>query len=292
MYKCPECNEPFGVSNFHTESLCRKCGYVVTILEGKVPGLVKDKVALEKEILEAKSAGKANWYEEPQAPQWHGPYRHHIKKRVNYVEHILEEYSKKINRPLIGLDLGCGDGGNLWWLSKYFSKMFGSDYNITRLSRASLVPDVEQIFMADILNYPVVDNYFDIIFFNHVLEHIPDAERAMQEVHRILKPDGLLVLGVPNEGAFFGQLAYRLQPSSLATTDHVHFFTSKSLTSLCLKSDFKVIEEKALGWGIPHWSLDSRVRGWKFLDDAFEFFGKLFLPNQASSLYFILQKNN
>ena len=69
--------------------------------------------------------------------------------------------------------------------------------------------------MADICDYPAEDDCFDVIFFNHVLEHIPDDVAALREVRRILKPGGLLVLGVPNEGAAFWQLAYRLQPKTM-----------------------------------------------------------------------------
>ncbi len=45
------------------------------------------------------------------------------------------------------------------------------------------------------INYP--DNTFDIILCNHVLEHVPDDRRAMRELRRVLKPDGLAILQVP-----------------------------------------------------------------------------------------------
>ena len=43
---------------------------------------------------------------------------------------------------------------------------------------------------ADICNLPFEDNAFDIVFCNHVLEHISDDTRAMQELYRVLKPKG------------------------------------------------------------------------------------------------------
>src|ERR1019366_9596147 len=89
------------------------------------------------------------------------------------------------------------------------------------------------LFMADICNYPADDDSFDVIYFNHVLEHIPDDVAALREVGRILKPGGLLILGVPNEGAAFWQLAYRLQPNIRATTDHQHFYTADSVAAQC-----------------------------------------------------------
>ena len=52
---------------------------------------------------------------------------------------------------------------------------------------------------ADICNLPFEDNQFDYILCNHVLEHIPDDFKAMQEIYRVLKPDGTAILQIPLE---------------------------------------------------------------------------------------------
>jgi cell fate regulator YaaT (PSP1 superfamily) len=43
---------------------------------------------------------------------------------------------------------------------------------------------------ADICDLPFEDNQYDVILCNHVLEHIPDDTKAMQELYRVLKPGG------------------------------------------------------------------------------------------------------
>lgn len=50
---------------------------------------------------------------------------------------------------------------------------------------------------ADICNLPFEDASFDWILCNHVLEHIPDDTKAMQELFRVLKPGGKALLQVP-----------------------------------------------------------------------------------------------
>lgn len=50
---------------------------------------------------------------------------------------------------------------------------------------------------ADICNLPFENNSFDVILCNHVLEHIPDDKKAMQELYRILKPKGWAIIQVP-----------------------------------------------------------------------------------------------
>jgi 2-polyprenyl-3-methyl-5-hydroxy-6-metoxy-1,4-benzoquinol methylase len=43
------------------------------------------------------------------------------------------------------------------------------------------------------------DNQYDVILCNHVLEHIPDDTKAMQELYRVLKPGGMAILQIPQE---------------------------------------------------------------------------------------------
>lgn len=52
-------------------------------------------------------------------------------------------------------------------------------------------------YKADLLKLPFEDNFYDFVFASHVLEHIKDDERALSEIRRILKPNGIAVLPVP-----------------------------------------------------------------------------------------------
>src|SRR5690606_30324446 len=52
---------------------------------------------------------------------------------------------------------------------------------------------------ADICNLPFDDNSFDFILCNHVLEHIPDDEKAMRELYRILKSGGTGIFQIPQD---------------------------------------------------------------------------------------------
>ena len=52
---------------------------------------------------------------------------------------------------------------------------------------------------ADICNLPFDENSFDVVFCNHVLEHITDDTKAMQELYRVLKPGGMGVFQIPQD---------------------------------------------------------------------------------------------
>ena len=282
ILRCPACHTSLANS---VEHACGSCGFKITVIN-KIPLLVRDRIAIESQIDKAHSDGLGDWYESPQADIWQGPYRHHMRKRRAYLDRVLGAHG----RFQSGLDLGCGDGVNLKWLSVYVETIYGSDYNLLRLGRAAHFHPTATVFMADVTDYPAKEASFDLIFFNHVLEHIPDDDKALSEVFRILKPGGLLILGIPNEGAFFWQLAYTLQPSVRRATDHIHFYTSQSIRAKCINAGFKIREVYPVGWGVPHWGLDQKIRGNKWIDDLLETTGRAFLPSQATSLFIIAER--
>lgn len=76
---------------------------------------------------------------------------------------------------------------------KRFRKLGHLDYTTTDLN--SPLADVK----ADICALPFEDNSFDIILCNHVLEHIPDDQKAMKELFRVMKPGGWGVFQVPQD---------------------------------------------------------------------------------------------
>ena len=74
-----------------------------------------------------------------------------------------------------------------------FKKIKNLEYVTTDLN--SPLADVK----ADICNLPFKDNEFDFIFCNHVLEHIPDDTKAMQELYRVLAPGGTGIFQIPQD---------------------------------------------------------------------------------------------
>lgn len=76
---------------------------------------------------------------------------------------------------------------------KRFRNQKNLDYTTTDLF--SPLADVK----ADICNLPFDDNLYDVILCNHVLEHIPDDTKAMQELYRVLKPGGMGIFQIPQD---------------------------------------------------------------------------------------------
>ena len=76
---------------------------------------------------------------------------------------------------------------------KRFKKLNNLDYTSTDL--LSPIADVK----ADICDLPFKDNSYDVILCNHVLEHIPDDTKAMQELSRVMKPNGWGIFQIPQD---------------------------------------------------------------------------------------------
>lgn len=78
-----------------------------------------------------------------------------------------------------------------------FIKLFRNQQNLDYLTTDlhSPLADVK----ADILDLPFDDNSFDIVFCNHVLEHIIDDQKAMSELYRVIKKGGFGIFQVPQD---------------------------------------------------------------------------------------------
>lgn len=74
-----------------------------------------------------------------------------------------------------------------------FRKQQNLEYTTSDLE--SPIADVK----ADICDLPFEDNSFDVVFCNHVLEHIPNDTKAMQELYRVMKAGGFGIFQIPQD---------------------------------------------------------------------------------------------
>ena len=293
FFRCVVCDATQLVIG-EAEWSCSECSTIYPVERG-IPLLVRDSRSHLERLARA-AEENPEWYVVEHPAEEESPWRHHLRKRRLFVESVLRNYLNGHDGRVADelLDLACGDGQNLAFLSQFTSDLYGCDYNPVRLARAesNRSTSVEPtLFLGDVLDMPVGDSSFEIVFFNHGLEHIAEDERALANLYRILAPGGLLILGTPNEGAWWWRLAYKLEPEIRRSTDHVQFYTSASLVEKMTGQGFRIIQTEHMGWGPPHWKLDYFVRRYKLVDDFFEFVGRRLFKKQASSLYVIATKD-
>jgi SAM-dependent methyltransferase len=78
-----------------------------------------------------------------------------------------------------------------------FHKRFKKQQNLNYLTGDLVSPIADLHF--DLHSIPLEDNRFDVVFCNHVLEHVDDALQCMKELHRVMKPGGWGIMQVPQD---------------------------------------------------------------------------------------------
>ena len=92
------------------------------------------------------------------------------------------------------LDVGCGEGRHTVFFSGEGNAVHGLDVGDYRLPQFSSF----HFRLYDGITFPYPDNTFDCVASFEVLEHVEDDTRMVQEMRRVLKPDGRIFLGTPN----------------------------------------------------------------------------------------------
>ena len=78
-----------------------------------------------------------------------------------------------------------------------FHKKFKNQKNLNYLTGDLVSPIADMHF--DLHSIPLEDNKFDVIFCNHVMEHVDDALKCMSELHRVMRPGGWGIMQVPQD---------------------------------------------------------------------------------------------
>ncbi len=119
------------------------------------------------------------------------------------VEELLKKSGKTGRKSKVKvIELGCGEGYSTQRLAKMFGKkadIMASEYVDELVPKAKkLNPNVE-VIQESVYELKHKDETFDVIFLLEVMEHLDYPDTALEEISRVLKKDGVLILGVPRE---------------------------------------------------------------------------------------------
>ena len=147
----------------------------------------------------------------------------HISKKT--LKKIIQEINDK---SLLGLNIGSG-------ITNYSTQIINFD--------SQQFANVQVV--GDLFSLPFRDNTFDYVFSIYVLEHVPNPELAIKEMHRVLKPGGICYSFIPF-----------IQGFHAAPNDYVRF-TSSGVVNYFY--EFDIIKNKAVGptsaalWIVQEW---------------------------------------
>lgn len=183
------------------------------------------------------------------------------------------------------LDIGCGRGN----LLKAFNDMGFECHGVERAEFPDQTYDEGiAIHKTSLQEVKFKDNYFDIIVLWHVLEHLSNPAEVIRETSRILRPQGILVIAVPNFGSFQSRL-FGKHWFHLDLPRHLYHFEKSSLENLLTKNGFKTttfdtraIDQSVFGF------IQSALNSTSWFPPN-SFYEQLKLPWQNRKLSFYLQ---
>jgi SAM-dependent methyltransferase len=173
-------------------------------------------------------------------------------------------YENEGNAPLLelaparagrALDCGCGAGANARILRSRGWEVTGVTLSPGERDRA--LAHCTRIVLAD-LEQPLPDPVgggYDLVLLSHVLEHLLHPERLLEDLKRVLAPDGVVLVALPN--LLFYPIRLRLllgrfeyERDGILDETHVRFYSFASGAALLERSGLRVLEARAEG-GFP-----------------------------------------
>ncbi len=176
-------------------------------------------------------------------------YKKHREAR--FIEELIE--IEKLCKTGKILDVGCAYGFFLNLARNRGWEVFGVDISEHAAEVARQLYGLN-IFIGTLEESNFPDSFFDVVTLWTVLEHIPDPLSTLIEIRRILKPDGLLVIEIPNRDDLLVRtkiLLGKISKGKLVNaeglfTHHLYYFTEKSIRELCKRTNYKVINIKRI----------------------------------------------
>jgi ubiquinone/menaquinone biosynthesis C-methylase UbiE len=162
---------------------------------------------IEPRYLEILESQRTQWWSDANFETWKNLYVSEYA-RGYYVVDLLSTYVPGFS--VAGsrvLDIGCGDAGVIIAFAEAGANVVGIEVDERSIHRGRLRAEEHGVSAtllegaAESLAFP--DESFDLVILDNVLEHVQDRERTLSEIHRVLRPGGLLYMVTPKPFALY-----------------------------------------------------------------------------------------
>jgi len=119
------------------------------------------------------------------------------QERCNILRSLLKDISEKV------LIIGCGSQDEMSIINKK-CKGVAIDISKSAIKKSREKYPKFEYLVADATDLPFPKNSFDCVVCSEVIEHIPEDEKALSEVRKVLKNDGVFIITTPNWLSWYG----------------------------------------------------------------------------------------
>jgi ubiquinone/menaquinone biosynthesis C-methylase UbiE len=161
---------------------------------------------------------------------------------------------KEFNRKESLLEVGCGDCQFTKDLRKFTDNMTAIDISAEQIERnRAKHPDIDFRCHDLAKAMPFSDNQFQAIWCSEVIEHLSEPVIALQEMYRVLKPGGLLMVTVPYHGLLKNLLIsfFKWDEHFDPRYPHLQYFTVSMISKLAQSVGFQKIQCTKCGMNKP-----------------------------------------
>ncbi|NJM80975.1 MAG: class I SAM-dependent methyltransferase [Flavobacterium sp.] len=158
------------------------------------------------------------------------------RKAIHNKVNLLSKYNDKG----VVLDIGAGTGDFLVEAKKQGWEIMGIEPNL----KAKEIAISKEVVFSDALEN--LDNHsFDVITMWHVLEHVPNLEYQLAQLKRLLKPNGTIIIAVPNFKSFDANY-YKQFWAAYDVPRHLWHFSKTAIEKIFQKYDVKLFHVKPM----------------------------------------------
>lgn len=161
-----------------------------------------------------------------------------------YAQNIFYKWLKKDLKRGKALDQGCGTGFYTIMLERMGYDVTGLDISMALLSEAKKNKEKFQcsfkLIRGDIRKMPFKDETFDVLLSGGIIEHVKETEKTLNEIQRVIKKGGILVINVPHKITIFTLVKLLQQFLGIWKIGYEKSFTISRFRRLILKRGFEI----------------------------------------------------
>ena len=243
----------------------------------------------------------ANYYKSEDYISHTDSRRNFFEKLYHAIRHISLNRKVRLLNSLVTnsktlLDVGCGTGNFLRAAKKCGWQIYGIEPNEKAREIANMKTDT--IVLDALQTETFKEHSFDVISLWHVLEHLPNLHEQLAIFKRLLKPNGILLVAVPNHKSF-DALYYKSNWAAYDVPRHLWHFSRHSISKLVSKENMFVCKTRPMWFDAFYVSLLSekyktgRMNFIKaFLIGCLSNIKSLYTKEASSLIYVIKNKTN